>query len=60
MPDDFFNCPFTGGQMVCNPDCIIFIRSGTDNAPYCRKFGRISKIDKVIIEQAEKGGENRG
>jgi hypothetical protein len=54
MTDDFWNCPFTGGKVVCDPSCVVFIRDGPDGAPYCRKFGLVSKVDQIKVSEAEK------
>lgn len=48
MADDFWNCPYTGGEKPCNPACVAFVREHTDiegkaRPNYCRTFGIVDK-----------------
>ena len=65
MADDFWNCPYTGGEKPCNPSCVNFVRNhstlqGVRKEDYCRQFGCVGKGHTLIRLKQEEGDIEHG
>ena len=62
MSYELMNCPYTGGAVKCNTDCINFYDThgrleGGEIKAYCRKFGLMEKQERLTKMNME---EKRG